>query len=47
MRDMRNLLIHEYFGVSLSVIWQTVKEDLPSLVTQLRAILESNQEESE
>jgi uncharacterized protein with HEPN domain len=31
MRDMRNLLVHEYFGVDLQVVWATVKNDLPRL----------------
>jgi len=35
----RDKLIHEYFGVDISVIWKTVKEDLPVLITQLNAIL--------
>lgn len=28
---MRDKLIHEYFGVDLVVVWETVKQDLPSL----------------
>lgn len=28
--DMRNKLIHEYFGVDLGLVWQVVKGDLPS-----------------
>jgi len=36
----RDKLIHEYFGVDLSVVWQTVQEDLPKLVEQLRRLLE-------
>lgn len=43
MRGMRNMLAHEYFGVSLQIIWQTVKDDLPPLVTPLQEILNSNQ----
>jgi uncharacterized protein with HEPN domain len=35
----RDKLIHEYFGVNLSVIWRTVHEDLPPLAEQLRLIL--------
>ncbi len=31
MMSMRNKLIHEYFGVDLEIIWQTVQEDIPSL----------------
>ena len=29
--DMRNFLIHEYFGVNTKVVWDTWKEDIPSL----------------
>lgn len=42
MRRMRNIVVHEYFGVSLSVVWQTSREDIPPLVPQLQAILDSN-----
>ena len=27
--DMRNFLIHEYFGVRTRVVWDTCREDLP------------------
>lgn len=42
MRGLRNILIHEYFGVDLGIIWQTVQEDLPPLVPQLQRILDEN-----
>jgi uncharacterized protein with HEPN domain len=29
--EMRNILIHEYFAVDLSLIWDTIEEDLPIL----------------
>ena len=35
---MRNILIHEYFGVDLKIIWQTVTDDLPELRRQLQRI---------
>jgi len=31
MKAIRNILVHEYFGVDLEIIWKTVKEDLPDL----------------
>jgi uncharacterized protein with HEPN domain len=37
---MRNIVIHEYHGVNLGIIWQTVKEDLPPLVAPLKRILQ-------
>jgi uncharacterized protein with HEPN domain len=29
--DMRNFLIHEYFGVRKEIVWDTCKEDLPKV----------------
>ncbi len=40
MRDIRNVLIHEYSGVSIPIVWQTIRDDLPPLVTSLGKILE-------
>jgi uncharacterized protein with HEPN domain len=31
----RDILIHEYFGVSLELVWQTVLTDLPKLKTAM------------
>lgn len=39
MWDMRNVLVHEYFGVSLSILWETVQQDLPPVVPQLERLL--------
>lgn len=33
MRDMRNILIHEYFGIDTGIIWQTITQDLPMLLS--------------
>ncbi|MCD6527771.1 MAG: DUF86 domain-containing protein [Desulfuromonas sp.] len=38
MRGMRNLLIHEYFGVDIEIIWKTVVNDLPGLRKQLENV---------
>jgi uncharacterized protein with HEPN domain len=35
VRGMRNIVIHEYFQVNLSIIWQTIQEDLVSLESSL------------
>ena len=28
MKDMRNILIHEYFGIHTEIIWQTIIDDM-------------------
>jgi uncharacterized protein with HEPN domain len=32
---MRDILIHEYFGIDMQLTWETVKKDLPQLKKQL------------
>ncbi len=39
---MRNKIIHEYFGLKLNVIWQTINEDLPPLKKQIRKMLDNS-----
>jgi len=36
---MRDKLIHQYFGVDLALVWETVKENLPSLEKAVSEIL--------
>ena len=31
MVGMRNRMVHEYFGVGINILWQTVQEDIPAL----------------
>jgi uncharacterized protein with HEPN domain len=33
--SLRNKVAHEYFAINLDIIWQTIKEDLPTLKHQL------------
>jgi uncharacterized protein with HEPN domain len=35
----RDKLVHDYFGVNLSVVWRTVQDDLPTLAKQLQTLL--------
>ena len=39
MTGMRDKLIHDYIGVDETVVWKTVKEDLPMLREVLRRYL--------
>ena len=38
LRAMRNIIVHQYFGVSLPIIWKTIKEDLPDLEEVIKNI---------
>jgi uncharacterized protein with HEPN domain len=40
IRGIRNVIIHEYFRVDLSIIWETIQTDLPPLVQQLQVLVE-------
>ena len=40
MRDMRNFVVHEYFGISDKIIWDTVQNNLPPLINLLSSMLE-------
>lgn len=32
MKDFRNLLAHEYFGIDFEIVWKIVQDDLPTLI---------------
>jgi uncharacterized protein with HEPN domain len=36
---MRNKLIHGYFDVNSKLVWNTIKNDLPQLISSLKEIL--------
>lgn len=36
---MRNRLIHEYFGVDLDIVWQTIQDDLAPLEMAITTVL--------
>jgi uncharacterized protein with HEPN domain len=38
---MRNKLIHDYFGVDVMAIWETVKDDIPFLKKNIDEIISS------
>ena len=38
IKDFRNLLAHEYFGVDLEIVWNTVINDLPMLLDAVQRI---------
>jgi len=45
MRDMRNVVVHGYWGVDLERVWDAIQQDLPTLVPLLRQVLEQERED--
>ena len=41
MRMVRNVVVHEYFGIDDPILWETVRGDLPPLVPPLETVLGS------
>ena len=39
MYGMRNRLVHDYEGIRLQIVWETISTDFPSLKASLEAIL--------
>ncbi len=39
IKDFRNLLSHEYFGIDLEIVWKIIEEDLPVLMDAVREII--------
>jgi uncharacterized protein with HEPN domain len=38
---MRNVFVHEYFGVDSGLVWEIIKNDLPELKEKIILILDS------
>jgi len=44
MAGMRDKLIHDYLGVDLDAVWDTVKKDIPELKKKIEKMLEEDKE---
>jgi len=39
MVGMRNVMIHEYDDVDMVIVWDTVKKDIPALISTIEKVL--------
>lgn len=37
---MRDILIHDYFGVNINIVWKTIREDIPFLKNQITELID-------
>jgi uncharacterized protein with HEPN domain len=35
---MRNILVHEYFGIDFNILWQVISEDIPALKKKIESL---------
>lgn len=40
MAAMRNILVHEYFGIDVAEVWSAVERDLPGLKKKIQSVLD-------
>ncbi len=45
IKDFRNVLIHEYFGVDLEIVWKVIHKELKELLVVVHQILETHRGE--
>ena len=38
IKDFRNFIIHDYFGINQSIIWDTIQYRIPELLTQINLL---------
>jgi uncharacterized protein with HEPN domain len=36
---MRHRIVHDYMNVNISIVWETVKDDIPLLISQLAPVV--------
>lgn len=45
MAGLRNVVIHEYFGVDLSIVWEIITRNIPEVKPLLEEVLKKIEEE--
>jgi uncharacterized protein with HEPN domain len=43
--DFRNIVVHEYFGVSDEIVWDVVENEIPPLLAQIKLMIDEKNAE--
>ncbi|HXS58235.1 MAG TPA: DUF86 domain-containing protein [Hanamia sp.] len=38
IKDFRNIIVHDYFGIDNRIVWDIIKDDLPPLLNSIIAL---------
>ena len=44
IKRFRNVIVHEYFGVSIQILWGVIQKELPVLKIQIQKIIQELQD---
>ena len=47
LTGIRNVIVHEYFGIDYDIIWAVIQQDIPPLRVKLEFLLQQFNKESE
>jgi uncharacterized protein with HEPN domain len=39
IKDFRNIIVHDYFGIDSRIVWDIIRQDIPGLLVSISALL--------
>ena len=43
IKDFRNIIVHDYFGIDSRIVWDIIRQDIPDLLVRITALLEARE----
>ena len=44
IKDFRNIIVHDYFGIDSRIVWDIIRQDIPELLRSISALLAKEEE---